>query len=84
MVNTNAMWASDVAGELSESRPFAATYFDTQDGKRVYNLRSRDGGQDVAEIARKFGGGGHQHAAGFTLPAPDWAFPLVTASESAA
>jgi len=32
-------------------------------------LRSaKEGGLDVSEIAEKFGGGGHKHAAGFTIP----------------
>lgn len=33
-----------------------------------YSLRSREGGVDVSEIAKQFGGGGHKHAAGFRLP----------------
>ena len=47
-------------------RPFGACYFDRQDGKRQWSLRSTDNGVDVSEIARKRGGGGHKHAAGFT------------------
>jgi nanoRNase/pAp phosphatase (c-di-AMP/oligoRNAs hydrolase) len=38
------------------------------DGKRCNfycSLRSRDDGPDVSEIAKRFGGGGHEHAAGF-------------------
>lgn len=31
-------------------------------------LRSRKGGVDVSEIAKKFGGGGHTNAAGFQFP----------------
>ena len=45
--------------------PFAAYYFDTGDGKRGWGLRSR-GGFDVSEVAKKYGGGGHPAAAGFT------------------
>lgn len=44
--------------------PFAAYYFDTKDGRRGWGLRSR-GGFDVAEVAKRFGGGGHAAAAGF-------------------
>lgn len=47
--------------------PFAACYWDTPDG-RVFSLRSRDGGADVSEIAKKYGGGGHRNASGFRLP----------------
>lgn len=47
--------------------PFAACYWDTPEG-RVFSLRSRDGGADVSEIAKQYGGGGHRNAAGFRLP----------------
>lgn len=49
--------------------PFAACYWDTPDG-RVFSLRSDDkqGGADVSEIAKSYGGGGHKNAAGFTMP----------------
>lgn len=60
--------ASEVAGELAE-RPdaydFGACYFEVEKGKFQYSLRSR-GRFDVSEIAKKFGGGGHRNAAGFT------------------
>jgi phosphoesterase RecJ-like protein len=36
------------------------------DGRRKVSLRATDGRVDVSEIARKFGGGGHRQAAGFT------------------
>jgi len=45
---------------------YAATYAD-RDQWRTWNLRSRPGGVDVAEIARRRGGGGHTHAAGFVM-----------------
>lgn len=47
--------------------PFAACYWDTTEG-RVFSLRSIEGGADVSEIAKQYGGGGHKHAAGFRLP----------------
>lgn len=49
--------------------PFAACYWDTPEG-RVFSLRSDDkqGGADVSEIAKSYGGGGHKNAAGFTMP----------------
>lgn len=46
---------------------FAACYMDTKAG-RVFSLRSVATGMDVSEIAKKFGGGGHTRAAGFTVP----------------
>lgn len=46
---------------------FAATYFVNDKGERIYSLRST-GDFDVAEIAKKYGGGGHKNAAGFKVP----------------
>lgn len=45
---------------------FAACYWDTAEG-RIFSLRSVDGGADVSEIAKQYGGGGHKHAAGFRV-----------------
>lgn len=59
--------ASDAAGKLATGEPFGATYFDKPDG-RVFSLRSREGGVDVSEIAKGYGGGGHRNAAGFQMP----------------
>lgn len=61
--------ASEVAGELAEAAPFGACYFEVTLGRWQYSLRSR-GDFDVSELAKKFGGGGHKAAAGFTVPAP--------------
>lgn len=56
---------SEVAGELAKGRPFGVAWFENEEGKRVYSLRSTPEGLDVSEIARNHGGGGHKHAAGF-------------------
>ncbi len=40
-----------------------------KDGKIRLSLRSK-GGVDVARVAASFGGGGHRHAGGCTLPGP--------------
>lgn len=63
-VNATVLF-SDIAGELAKDRPFGVCWFDRQDGKRQYSLRSRSGGVDVSEIAKAHGGGGHRDAAGF-------------------
>ena len=47
--------------------PFAGCYWDTPEG-RVFSLRSPEGGADVGEIAKQYGGGGHKHASGFRVP----------------
>jgi oligoribonuclease NrnB/cAMP/cGMP phosphodiesterase (DHH superfamily) len=67
-LNTTTL-ASEVGNYLAKDNPFAATYFETYD-KRIYSLRSTDGGIDVSEIAKQFGGGGHKHAAGFFIDKP--------------
>jgi oligoribonuclease NrnB/cAMP/cGMP phosphodiesterase (DHH superfamily) len=67
-VNTQYQLASVTAGLLAELAPFAVAWFQKADGTFQYSLRSRgEGGADVSEIAKKYGGGGHRNAAGFTL-----------------
>lgn len=66
VANVPWMYASDVAGELAIGVPFAATYYDDAQGRR-WSLRSMPDGANVALIAQAFGGGGHEHAAGFRM-----------------
>jgi uncharacterized protein len=49
--------------------PYAVAWFELPyENKRVYSLRSRKGSDiDVSEIAKRNGGGGHKHAAGFVV-----------------
>lgn len=58
---------SDAGHKMAEGNAFAACYWDTPDG-RVFSLRSTNGGLDVSEIARQYGGGGHAAASGFRVP----------------
>lgn len=58
---------SDAAHLMASGEPFAACYWDTNDG-RTFGLRSSDDGVDVSEIAKQYGGGGHRNAAGFSVP----------------
>jgi oligoribonuclease NrnB/cAMP/cGMP phosphodiesterase (DHH superfamily) len=73
-VNVPHTLASATAGLLAESASFAVAWFQKADGMFRYSLRSRgEGGVesrgfDVSEIAKKYSGGGHHNAAGFTLP----------------
>jgi len=56
-----------MALEKYPSARYAVGYFDLP-GKRIYSLRSRQGSEvDVSEIAKRHGGGGHKHAAGFSV-----------------
>ena len=58
---------SDAAHKMAEGEPFAACYWDTAE-TRIFGLRSTDDGTDVSAIAKQYGGGGHKHAAGFSVP----------------
>lgn len=63
-------FASDLAHQLLKKHPdapFAAVVVDAYGG-RTWSLRSEDGRQDVSEVAKQFGGGGHRNAAGFRVP----------------
>jgi uncharacterized protein len=66
LVNCPPYLASEVGDKINKDEPFAASYYDTLGG-RCSSLRSSPQGMDVSAIARKFGGGGHVHAAGFKV-----------------
>ena len=61
-------WISEIGSRLSPDCDFAMIwYYDHNDYKIKVSLRSFHETVDVSEIAKKFGGGGHKKAAGFTL-----------------
>jgi uncharacterized protein len=45
---------------------FSACFWNTKHG-RTFSLRSIPGGMDVSKVAEEYGGGGHEHAAGFSV-----------------
>ena len=57
---------SQIGERLSPDHPFCVIWHE-RDGRRYFSLRSRTGGISVAAIAAQFGGGGHTHAAGFSV-----------------
>jgi oligoribonuclease NrnB/cAMP/cGMP phosphodiesterase (DHH superfamily) len=63
----SAILTSQIGEQLSPGRPFCLIWYDRH-GLRHFSLRSEQGGTDVAKIAVKYGGGGHTHAAGFSVP----------------
>ena len=67
VANLPYIFASDAGNRMAEGELFAACYFDTPEGRK-FSLRSKEGGMDVSEIAKRFGGGGHARAAGFQVP----------------
>lgn len=74
-IGAHSVWAaslpytltSDAGHLMAQGELFAACYWDTQD-TRVFSLRSTEDGMDVSDIAKFYGGGGHKHAAGFSVP----------------
>lgn len=74
VANLPHMSASDACHKMLQRNPdapFTATWFKRGDGMFVYSLRSRTGSDvDVSAIAKKFGGGGHKHAAGLSVTQP--------------
>jgi oligoribonuclease NrnB/cAMP/cGMP phosphodiesterase (DHH superfamily) len=67
VANVPYIFASDAGNIMAEGELFSASYFDTPEGRK-FSLRSKEGGMDVSEIAKRFGGGGHARAAGFQVP----------------
>lgn len=67
VLNVPYTMSSEAGNIMAQGEPFAACYMDTKE-KRVYSLRSIEGGKDVSEIAKLYGGGGHARAAGFSVP----------------
>lgn len=55
---------SELLGFLCNGELFSVGWFQRNDGKYVYSLRSKDE-FDVSAMAKKFGGGGHKNSAGF-------------------
>ena len=58
--------------EVYSDTPFAVIGYSIE-GKDIFSLRSRSD-FDVSEVAKKYGGGGHKQAAGFTMPALEKSF----------
>ena len=58
---------SDAALMLAKDAAFGGCFWFTPEGW-VFSLRSTEGGLNVAQIAKEYGGGGHKHAAGFRIP----------------
>jgi oligoribonuclease NrnB/cAMP/cGMP phosphodiesterase (DHH superfamily) len=65
---------SSVVGKAAEGVLFAVGWHQSADGKYLYSLRSDEKGSnfDVAEFAKRFGGGGHRNAAGFRSDRQLW------------
>jgi len=62
-------WMSEIGARLSPDCDFAVIWFYDHDDRMIkVSLRAFHEHVDVSEIAKRFAGGGHKKAAGFTLP----------------
>ncbi len=69
MVVNSSHWMSEIGSRLAPDCDFAMIwYYDHEDKIIKVSLRSFHDTVDVSEISKKFGGGGHKKAAGFSLP----------------
>lgn len=69
VVNAPASYSSDVGNELAKNWPAVLIYFDSKK-HRNFSLRSskeHPNALHCGDLAALFGGGGHQHAAGFKV-----------------
>lgn len=64
---------SDLLHVLDAGVDFSVGWRVSDEGDRaLLSFRSRLGGADVSEVARSMGGGGHEHAAGASVPLGWW------------
>ena len=69
MVVNSSHWMSEIGARLAPDCDFAMIWYWDHDALETkISLRAFHETVDVAEIAKKYGGGGHKKAAGFTLP----------------
>jgi uncharacterized protein len=66
----SSILTSQIGERLSADYPFCMIWHQ-KDRRRYFSLRSKEGGVSVAKIAAQFGGGGHTHAAGFSISIED-------------
>lgn len=63
----SAVLTSQLGEYLNKGYPFCVIWHE-RNGRRYFSLRSASDGTDVSAIATAYGGGGHVHAAGFSIP----------------
>jgi oligoribonuclease NrnB/cAMP/cGMP phosphodiesterase (DHH superfamily) len=70
VVNALYLNCSEIGNVLTKGADIGMTWYEGNDGQTHFSLRS-EGDIDVSVIAKRCGGGGHKHAAGFRLPIKD-------------
>ena len=75
----SAILTSQIGECLTATCAFCLIWHDRH-GRRYFSLRSREGSTDVSQIAVKYGGGGHRHAAGFSVPLEGSSPSLINSS----
>jgi oligoribonuclease NrnB/cAMP/cGMP phosphodiesterase (DHH superfamily) len=76
-INAPTLFSSKLGNLLAaQSGTCGLTWHLTSNGEIKASLRSK-GDFDVAEIARRYDGGGHRNAAGFTLPASTFLHEII-------
>jgi oligoribonuclease NrnB/cAMP/cGMP phosphodiesterase (DHH superfamily) len=69
LVVNSSHWMSEIGAALSPKCDFAVIWFYDHETRQVkVSLRAHHEDSDVSEVAKRFGGGGHRKAAGFSLP----------------
>lgn len=69
MVVNSSHWMSEIGAKLSPDCDFALIWYYDHISKIIkVSLRAFHEHTDVSEVSKRFGGGGHKKAGGFTLP----------------
>jgi oligoribonuclease NrnB/cAMP/cGMP phosphodiesterase (DHH superfamily) len=69
LVVNSSHWMSEIGARLAPDCDFAVIwYYDHNDKRIKVSLRAFHDRIDVSEVSKKYKGGGHKKAAGFTLP----------------
>jgi oligoribonuclease NrnB/cAMP/cGMP phosphodiesterase (DHH superfamily) len=77
LVVNSPHWMSEIGNTLGPRCDFAVIWYWDHDTRQVkVSLRAHHDDADVSEVAKRYGGGGHRKAAGFTLP-PDVAIETI-------
>lgn len=64
--NSDSRLTSELLHRLARGRDFSVGWSLVDKDTILFSLRSEEGGADVGAFARRHGGGGHRHAAGFS------------------